>query len=61
MLARNHAACRFDNLAELHYCEMVIKEALRLFPSVPLIARVLDEGPCIPSCQPDCVERYGGG
>ena len=35
---------RFEDLHELHYVEMVIKEALRMFPSVPLIARVLDEG-----------------
>jgi len=34
----------FDDLHELHYCEMAIKEALRLYPSVPLISRVLDEG-----------------
>ena len=35
---------RFEDLHELHYVEMAIKEALRMFPSVPMIARMLDEG-----------------
>ena len=37
-------AARFEDLHKLHYVEMVIKEALRMFPSVPIIARILDEG-----------------
>lgn len=31
------------HLGQLHYCEQVIKEAMRLFPPVPIVARVLGE------------------
>ncbi|XP_044729890.1 cytochrome P450 4C1-like [Chrysoperla carnea] len=33
----------FDNLPELKYMEMVIKEMMRIFPAVPLIVRELTE------------------
>ena len=36
----------YDDLAELHFLENCIKESLRLYPSVPLVARTLDEGFC---------------
>ena len=32
-----------DQLQQLHYLTCVIKETLRIFPSVPFIARILDE------------------
>jgi len=33
----------YDDLGELHVLENAIKESLRLYPSVPIIARILDE------------------
>ncbi|XP_022106003.1 cytochrome P450 4V2-like isoform X2 [Acanthaster planci] len=49
-----------DQLQRLHYLTCVIKETLRIFPSVPFIARVLDEdcvlgGHKIPSGTNVCV------
>ena len=34
---------RFENLNQLPYLDMVLKESLRIFPSVPSIGRVLTE------------------
>lgn len=36
-----------DDLKNLRYLECVLKEALRIFPSVPLFARTLREDCCI--------------
>jgi cytochrome P450 len=33
----------FEHLSKLKYCECIIKESLRLYPSVPIFARVLGE------------------
>ncbi|NWH56921.1 CP4V2 protein, partial [Geococcyx californianus] len=40
-----------DDLKKLRYLECVVKEALRLFPSVPLFARTLREDCCISGFQ----------
>ncbi|NXW20778.1 CP4V2 protein, partial [Circaetus pectoralis] len=40
-----------DDLKKLRYLECVVKEALRLFPSVPLFARALREDCCIKGYQ----------
>lgn len=37
------ASTSLKQLNNLHYMELVIKESLRLFPSVALIARKVDE------------------
>ncbi|XP_044730199.1 cytochrome P450 4V2-like [Chrysoperla carnea] len=39
----NENKMNFDDLSKLKYMEMVIKEAMRLFPAIPLIARQLTE------------------
>lgn len=33
----------YEHLSQLKYCECVIKESLRLYPSVPIFARVLGD------------------
>nr|XP_009924714.1 PREDICTED: cytochrome P450 4V2 [Haliaeetus albicilla] len=40
-----------DDLKKLRYLECVVKEALRLFPSVPMFARALREDCCIKGYQ----------
>ena len=35
--------CTMEDINELHYLECVIKETLRLFPSVPFIGREVQE------------------
>lgn len=47
----NECSVTMDNLKNLRYLECVVKEALRLFPSVPMFARTLREDCCIKGYQ----------
>lgn len=43
MFEDTNSTATYKDLQNLIYLEMVIKESLRMYPSVPLIARVTDE------------------
>lgn len=42
VLGREKGPITKQRLAQLHYLDLVMKEGLRLFPSAPMISRVLE-------------------